>query len=73
MKIKLSEIRELIEKERLINSTPFDEIEFIDDNGEPLKISETSSYKWMYTGLTNIDFITTGYYLLTDSELNDEY
>jgi len=73
MKIKLSEIRELIEKERLINSIPFDEIEFIDDNGEPLEISETSSYKWMYTGLTNIDFISTGFYLLTDSELNDEY
>ncbi len=63
IKIKISEVIDLERKRNALNSTKLEDIQFLDDNGNDVKISEEILNEWKYAGLNNIDLITTGFYL----------
>ena len=61
---KKSEILKLRERLNEINDLQFSEIEFIEDDGSVIEVNQNITEEWKYTGLSNCDFITTGYYTL---------
>lgn len=63
MKIRISEILFLKEMIRNINSHELNEIEFLDDDGNAIPINERIREEFRFTGLSNVDFIDTGFYL----------
>ena len=62
VKIRVSEILELIKREREIESYSLNEIDFVDDFGNSIEISKEVKEEFLYTGLGVTDFITTGFY-----------
>ena len=72
LKIKISDIFAHQNWRQNILSKDFDELEFIDNNGEPIICSELIKNEWKYSGLNNIDFITSGFYELTDGDFDNE-
>ena len=71
MKVKISEIVELRRRLSEINRQNLVDIEFLDDNDEVVSISESLIEEFLYTGLSNVDFITTNFYL-EDNLTNEE-
>lgn len=61
-KISIDEIIELKNRIREINKISFHDIVFTSD-GVELEFSEGLLEDWLYTGLSNVDFIDSGYYL----------
>ena len=60
--VKISEIIALRERMKEINSNDLNNIDFISDNGEIIKIDDKIIFEFKYTGLSNIDFIVTDFY-----------
>lgn len=63
LKIKISEILELKQRQIVINRFDLNNIIFLDDNDEPVKMDKKIVEDFKFCGLSNIDFITTGFYL----------
>ena len=61
MKIAIEYIEWLASERQKINKTPLDEIEFF-KNGMKVDISKKMIEDFEFTGLNNIDFITSGFY-----------
>lgn len=61
-KIKISEIIELRNRLKEINSQPLDTIDFLDDEGNVVEIHKDIVDDFAYTGLNNCDFITSDFY-----------
>lgn len=58
-------IKEILQMKNLItviNSYPLSNIDWVDENGEIVKIDKNIIQEFLYTGLSNIDFISTGFY-----------
>jgi len=51
----------LQERINRINKIPFDKIN-LHYKGKKIKISKETADRWAFTGLNNMDFITSGYY-----------
>jgi len=62
MRVDLEEIRDIMERRRKINSLNLEEIEFY-EKGVKLDINPEILSDFIYTGLNNFDFITSGFYL----------
>ena len=60
--VKISEIIALRERMKEINSNDLNNIDFVSDNGEIVKIDDKIISEFKYTGLNNIDFIVTDFY-----------
>jgi hypothetical protein len=60
--VYISDISEIIKRKTEINSMNLSNIKFIDDNGDILKIDNNVIEDFKYTGLSNFDFISTGFY-----------
>lgn len=60
--VKISEIIALRERMREINSIDLNNIDFVSDNNEIVKIDDKIISEFKYTGLSNIDFIVTEFY-----------
>ena len=60
--VKISEIIALRERMKEINSNDLNNIDFVSDNGEIVKIDDKIIYEFKYTGLNNIDFLVTYFY-----------
>ena len=60
--IRVSEILEIQKRKREINGRELNEIDFLDDDGMPLKIDEKIIEEFRFSGLNNTDFITTEFY-----------
>lgn len=63
MKIKISEIIALAEREREINKPDIRDIEFLDDEGNKIEIDPEIIEDFAFIGLNNVDFVTSGFYL----------
>ena len=61
-RINISEIIELEARLNEINSLDLSDVNFIDEFGNAIKITNEMYEDWKYTGLSNTDFITTEYY-----------
>ena len=61
-KIKISEIIELRNRLKEINSQPLGTIDFLDDEGNVVEIHKDIVDDFAYTGLNNCDFITSNFY-----------
>ena len=61
-RINISEIIKLKERLNEINSLDLSDVNFIDEFGNAIKITNEMYDDWKYTGLSNTDFITTEYY-----------
>jgi hypothetical protein len=62
VKIRISEIIELTNREREINRPDLKDIDFIDDSGKIVNIDEKIVEDFRFCGLSNVDFINTGFY-----------
>jgi hypothetical protein len=62
MKVKISEILELKRRMIDINMEILEDIEFLDDNGNKLEIDKNIIDEFKFTGLNNMDFISSGFY-----------
>ena len=60
--VKISEIIALRERMKEINSNDLNNIDFVSDNGEIVKIDDKIISEFKYTGLSNVDFIVTDFY-----------
>jgi len=69
MRINLEDIRKNVEQRREWNSARLDRIEFYED-GVQLDIPIELIDEFEFTGLNNIDFITTGFYLQKEKKEN---
>ncbi len=61
-KVNLQEIDDIIKRKDKINKLDLNDIEFIDYNGKIINISQKIKDDFKFTGLNNIDFITSNYY-----------
>ena len=61
-RINISEIIKLKERLNEINSLDLSDVNFIDEFGNAIKITNEMYEDWKYTGLSNTDFITTEFY-----------
>jgi len=61
VKVSVEEVMQLQNRLDEINLIPFCDIEWT-ENGESLVIDEALKNEFRFTGLSNKDFITTGYY-----------
>lgn len=63
-KVSIEEILEHYEFRKRINSIPISEIEFVEnfEKYRKVEIDPKIIEEWVYTGLNNFDFITTGFY-----------
>jgi hypothetical protein len=61
--VHISEIIKLKERLREINDNDIDNIDFLDDNGLPIKIEQRNIQDWKFTGLNITDFIDCEFYL----------
>lgn len=62
MKVKIEDIRAMQDMRAKINNIALCEIEFYED-GKKVEINEEIIDDFEFTGLSNIDFITSGAYL----------
>lgn len=75
-KISISEIYTLANRRKQINELDLASIDFIDDDGNSIDISPEIIKEFVYTGLNNMDFITSGFYKIgfgdqTETEKNE--
>lgn len=70
MKLDIQEVIALNNRIREINLTPIDEIDW-HDNGKPVTFPQTVLDEWKYIGLSNTQFIDTGYYKENDQHLRN--
>lgn len=56
LRIKLSDVQQMMELERSINSVPLQEIEWIDDFGKVIQVSEEEIEEWKFIGMSNVSF-----------------
>ena len=61
MKVAIEEIKEIQARRQEINQMNLEDITFT-ENGEPVDIPEDLITAFRYTGLCNVDFITSEYY-----------
>ena len=61
MKIAVEYIKWLTSERQKINKTPLNEIEFYED-GMKVDISKKTIKDFEFTGLNNVDFITSNFY-----------
>jgi len=61
-RIKVSEILALKKRQSEINSYNLEDIIFIDDEDKPFEIDHEIIDDFRFTGLNNIDFITSNFY-----------
>lgn len=61
--IRVSEIKQLKNRLREINNNEINNIDFLDDNGQPIIIDEKNMKDWNHTGLNITDFIDSDFYL----------
>ena len=59
--VHIEHIKEMQKQRERINKPLLDDIEFY-ENGKLLHIDKRLINKFIFTGLSNIDFITSGYY-----------
>lgn len=64
MKIMITskQIQDHLEFRKLINSTPLEDIDFINKYGTLEKIPQKAIDHFRFTGLSNFDFFTTEYW-----------
>jgi len=62
IKINIEEIFEIYDRRKIINNFDLMDIEFCVD-GKPIEIDPKVKKEFEFTGLNNIDFITSNYYL----------
>jgi len=60
--ISVSEIKYLMNRIREINANKIINIDFLDDEGLPIKIEAKNINEWKYTGLNITDFIDSDFY-----------
>lgn len=63
MLVFVEDLRELYGKIQAINGTPLEDIVWMED-GKEIEASDTILEDFKFTGLSNIDFILSGYYEL---------
>lgn len=51
------EVRALKKRLKEINDIPFDEIEWVDKDGQPAKVTDEQKREWQFIGLNNADFV----------------
>ena len=61
--IRVSEILDISKRQREINGRELTEIDFLDENGNIIKVAETIIQQFRFCGLNNTDFITSEFYL----------
>lgn len=59
--VSVEEVKAIAYRRDAINSIPLSKLE-IYENGKKVKITKETRQAWDYTGLSNIDFITSGSY-----------
>lgn len=62
MQVKISEILQLRNRLREINQPDLREIDFLDDDGNKIEIDKKILEDFRFIGLSNCDFIDTGFY-----------
>jgi len=62
-KVKIAEVIALKNRLKEINALELEKIEWVNENGEVIPINPKIVEEFIYTGLGNVDFITTGFYL----------
>lgn len=60
--VSIEGVLQMKELMTIINSYPLTNIDWIAENNEIVKIDKNTIEEFLYTGLSNIDFITTGFY-----------
>ena len=60
-RIAVEQVRNLVRVAKRINDLPLNEIEWT-ENGEVIDIDPITVSNFIFTGLNNIDFITSSYY-----------
>ena len=60
--VSIEDILQMKELMIMINSYPLENIDWIDERNDIVKIDKNIIEEFLYTGLSNIDFITTGFY-----------
>ena len=61
--IRVSEILDIAKRQREINGMELTEIDFLDENGNIIKVDEKIVEDFRFCGLNNTDFITSKFYL----------
>ncbi|MCP4761061.1 MAG: hypothetical protein GY870_04715 [archaeon] len=67
MRIDIEDINKHLEFRKKVNCNELDNIEFY-ENGKKVEIPKEIADEFKYTGLSNIDFISSGYYQKGDYE-----
>lgn len=62
MRIDIEQVKKMIAERKYLNSLPFREIEWY-ENDKKLEFEKDFLDDWEFTGLNNIDFISTHAYL----------
>lgn len=71
VQIKISEIFDITKRQQEINKHNLSNIDFIDDNGEVIKIDNKILADYRFCGLDNISFITSEFYKTGFTNLNE--
>lgn len=58
--VDVNRLRQILDALDHINGLPFDEIEWVED-GSPIAVSPEDVQEWKLTGLSNKDFLATGF------------
>lgn len=58
-KVNVDEVRRIKARRAEINHIPFEKIEWVDDNGNPVEVDPEWKAEWPFTGLCNCDFVDT--------------
>lgn len=66
-KVYVEEVKRLQERRREINEKDLRDLEFY-EGGKRVEISQELVELWNVTGLSNVDFIDSGYYLTTEDK-----
>jgi hypothetical protein len=60
--VKLSDIVEMKRRLKEINDEKLDNIDFVSDEGNLIKVNPQYMEDWKYIGLNNVDFVMTDFY-----------
>lgn len=61
-KVRISEILKITERRNEINNRELGDIDFLDENDNPIKADKKIIDDFKFCGLSNIDFITSEFY-----------
>ncbi len=70
MRVDIQRIQRLKAELVAVNNLDLNEIDFMSD-GRLVKVSQSTLDWFEQTGLSNVDFITSGYYLLEDGPTDE--